>query len=111
VIAAFLAMLVSWASLHTLAMHRTNELADARLIREFESEQGGISVHGPDWRDYRSALARKHEQVESGGELTDRLIARMTRIRGIEVWFWTLLFVLFVSVVLLVLAIFWPQFL
>ena len=32
----------------------------------------------------------------------------MTRLRGIEVWFWTLTFILFVSLALLIIAIFWP---
>ncbi len=108
VIASALAFVVSWASLHTLAMHRTNELADARLIGEFEAGTSRVPVHGPDWRDYRSALARRHESVDSGSELTDRLIARLTRIRGIEVWFWTLSFIVVLSLGLLVVAIVRP---
>lgn len=108
VIASLLAFLVSWASLHTLAMHRTNELADARLIHEYEREHQRSHVHGTHWRDYRSSLARELEQQGGRREITDRLLARMTRLRGIEVWFWTLTFILFVSAALLVIAIFRP---
>jgi len=108
VVASLLAFLVSWASLHTLAMHRTNELADARLIDDYEAEGQSSRVHGTGWRDYRTSLARELEQQGGKREITDRLLARMTRLRGIEVWFWTLTFILFVSLALLIMAIFWP---
>jgi hypothetical protein len=111
VIASVLAFLVSWASLHTLAMHRTNELADARLIHEFESDQQGGALHGPQWRDYRTSIARQLEREGGRREFTDRLIARMTRVRGIEVWFWTLTFIFVLSGVLVVIAVVRPNWL
>ena len=108
VVASTLALVVSIASLHTLAMHRTSELADANLIRKYESEGGRFGAHGPDWRDFRTAHAREQEHIVGRRELTDRLVARFSRVRGIEVWFWTLAFIFIVSLVLLVMAIFWP---
>jgi hypothetical protein len=108
VVASTLALVVSIASLHTLAMHRTSELADARLIRQYESDEGRFSAHGPDWRDYRTAYAREQEQSGGRREVTDRLVARFARVRGIEVWFWTLALIFVISLILLVMAIFWP---
>jgi hypothetical protein len=111
VISATLAFIISWASLFTLAMHRTNEIADAKLIRKLEEDMSHIPLHGQDWRDYRTQLARELENEGGRRQLTDRLIARMTRVRGIEVWFWTLALVSVVSAVLLVISIFRPNWL
>ncbi len=85
--ASAVALVVSGATLHSLASHRLSELTDSRWLLEHESERGASALHGLSWRERRRRVVDEQRRSDS---LTDRLVARSSRWRSIVVWFWTM---------------------
>lgn len=101
IVSALLALVIALVSLHSLSGHRLSELTDSTWLHEHEEERGGAALHGLSWRDRRRRVVDEQRRSAS---LTDRLVARSSRFRSIEVWFWTMAFIAATSLVVLTLA-------
>jgi hypothetical protein len=87
IVASALALLVAFASLHSLAAHRLSELTDAVWLADHEKEHGGEAIHGLSWRERRAVVVASQRASAS---FTDRLVAKSAKIRPIAVWFWSM---------------------
>ena len=103
-IASVLSLLMTVLSLHLMAKHRQAEVADSHWLEEYESQfkpaDASLAwpMHGRAWSDYRNSIDPKIG-----------LFRFFSRFRGFQVWSWGLAMVGVAALVVLLLAIIWPE--
>jgi len=96
-ISCFLAIVISMASISTLARHRLSEVHDANLLAGIEFLKFKISIHG---RDFRGVRSKFNKLYGKNGDLWDFIVRGSNRGRAYPVWI--SVFIIFILVSLII---------
>jgi len=94
-IACGLAMIISAASLATLARHRLSEVHDANLLAGIERLRFKVAIHGPGYKDIRKGFRATYGNTR---DLWDFIIRSSNRGRAYPIW--VAVFIVFILVAL-----------
>jgi hypothetical protein len=94
-ISCFLAIVISIASIATLARHRLSEVHDSNLLAGIELIRFKSSIHGKGFQNVRSNF---NDQYGVAGDFWDFIVKRLGRVRAYPVWI--SVFIIFILVAL-----------
>ena len=97
IISCFLAIVVSSASLSTLARHRLSEVHDANLLAGIELLRFKVSVHGQGFKEVRKKFNKSHGKKY---DLWDFIVRGSNQGRAYPVWI--AVFIIFILVAILI---------
>jgi hypothetical protein len=106
IIASFLAVVMTFLSLHLMVKHRQAEVADSQWLEAYENEfppPAGVPawpMHGATWAAYRNSI---NPNIGRLGALA--------KLPGFRIWSWGLSVFGIAAIVVLILAIFLPTWL
>lgn len=96
-LSCFLAIVISSASISTLARHRLSEVHDATLLAGIEILRFKVPIHGKGFREIRSSF---NQSYGNEGDFFDFIIKTSNRSRAYSVWI--SVFIIFILVAILV---------
>jgi hypothetical protein len=96
-ISCFLAIVVSSASLSTLARHRLSEVHDANLLAGIELLKFKVSIHGKEFKEVRLKFNKLYGR---NGDLWDFIVRGSNQGRAYPVWI--AVFIIFILVAILI---------
>jgi cell division protein FtsL len=106
-----LTILISYASLFTLARHRASEVYDSNLMQGIEEILYGRVIHGKDYSTQRKLfVANKRTGLRKDSKsIWDNLIVRLNVTKSYPIWMFVFVIFMTTSLVCLVLNLFHPQ--
>jgi hypothetical protein len=106
-----LTILISYASLFTLARHRGSEVYDSNLMQGIEEILYGKIIHGNQYSDQRKLFMgnRKTGYTKESTSIWDKLVVRLNRKKSYPIWMSVFLIFMSTSLVCLAFNIFHPS--
>jgi hypothetical protein len=96
-ISCFLAIIISSASLSTLARHRLSEVHDSNLLAGIELLRFKVSIHGKDFKNVRKKFNKSYGTKY---DFWDFIVRRSNQGRAYPVWI--AVFIIFILVAILI---------
>lgn len=106
-----LTIVISYASLFTLARHRLSEVYDASLMQGIEEIKYKTSIHGKLFRDNRKTFLEDSEfgYRKGGKNLWDKIIVFLNKGKAYPIWMLVFLLFIFTAFSALLVNIFKPD--
>ena len=106
-----LTILISYASLFTLARHRGSEVYDSNLMQGIEEILYGKIIHGKKYSEQRKRFMvhRKAGYSKESRSIWDKLVVRLNKTKSYPIWMSVFLIFMSTSLVCLAFNIFHPS--
>ena len=105
-VSCFLTIVISSASMSTLARHRLSEVHDSNLLAGIELLMFQVSIHGRDFKGVRSNFNSLHGEK---GDFWDFIVRGSNRTRAYPVWITVFIIFIVIAFVVVITDIFAPE--